>query len=121
MVELMDLASRHAVLARDLFTLAEFDGEFDYVLEYTCYCAIDPLRRAEYADRIARLLKLGGVYIALAMPIGDWTEGPPFAVNPDELVRLLQTRGLALMRREFPQDSIPPRRGREELLLLQKT
>ena len=39
------------ILQHDIFTLpAQLDGSFDYMLEYTCYCAIDPKRRAEFAD-----------------------------------------------------------------------
>src|SRR5512143_2069102 len=45
------------VLQGDLFTLpSRLEGIFDYVLEYTCFCAIDPGRREEYADVVSRLL-----------------------------------------------------------------
>ena len=45
------------------------DYSFDYLLEYTCFCAIDPKRRTEYADLVDRLLKPGGTYIDLAFPL----------------------------------------------------
>merc|ERR1712098_664756 len=33
----------------DVFALDEkFNEQFDYVVEYTCFCAIDPQRREEY-------------------------------------------------------------------------
>lgn len=119
---LMDDASRHEILHNDFFQLPkEFDESFDYVLEYTCYCAIDPTRRAEYADTIARVLKRGGKYIALAFPIDTRVGGPPFAVNADELTKLMEQRGMKLLHREFPPDSIKPRKGHEELLVLEKT
>src|SRR5712692_5721986 len=54
--EMQRLADRHApveILQHDLFTLPrELDDAFDYVLEYTCFCAIDPQRRGEYADLV---------------------------------------------------------------------
>lgn len=118
---LMDDASRHEILRHDLFALPkEFDGAFDYVLEYTCFCAIHPTRRAEYADTMTRVLKRGGIYIALAFPLGDHVGGPPFAVNADELIELMEPRGMKLLHREFPPDSIKPRKGREELIVMQK-
>lgn len=109
------------ILQHDLFTLsARFDGSFDYILEYTCYCAIDPQRRAEFADLAARLLKPGGLYISLAYPVSQHAGGPPFAVSVPEVLRLFRERGFTLVERKTPPDSVPARRGAEELLLLQK-
>lgn len=122
MHEQMTPESAHQVLHQDFFQLPpELNRTFEYVLEYTCYCAIDPKRRAEYADRVAHLLKRGGIYIALLFPLDDHEGGPPFTVDPDKLRRMLEQRGLQVLRREFPPDSVKPRRGREELLLMQKT
>lgn len=115
-------ATRHEIWQGDLFQLPqEWNGTFDYVLEYTCYCAIDPQRREEYVDMIARMLKRGGKYIALALPLDQRAGGPPFTVNPDELIAQLTQRGLKLLHREFPPDSIKPRKGNEELLVMEKT
>jgi SAM-dependent methyltransferase len=109
------------ILQQDLFTLPhELDGTFDYVLEYTCYCALDPKRRAEFVDLVARLLKPGGMYISLTFPLTQQKGGPPFAVTVSELSHLFQERGLELIDRETPTDSVPRRRGAEELLLFQK-
>jgi|SRR5581483_836346 SAM-dependent methyltransferase len=119
---LMDDASRHEILRQDFFQLPQaFDAAFDYVLEYTCFCAIDPTRRAEYADVVTRVLKRGGTYIALAFPLSDHTGGPPFAVNADELMALFEARGFVLRRREIHPATIKPRKGREELIILRKT
>jgi len=109
------------ILQQDLFTLPhDLDGTFDYVLEYTCYCAIDPKRRDEFVDLVARLLGSGGIYISLAFPLTQQKSGPPFAVTVSELLRLFQKRGFQLIEREKPTDSVPQRRGAEELLLFQK-
>jgi hypothetical protein len=106
------------ILQRDLFTLpGEFDGAFDYVLEYTCFCAIDPARRGEYAGVVAQLLKPAGQYVDLAFPLGGGPGGPPFAVSIAEVVDLFTARGFELIRRETPADSVPQRRGLEELLI----
>ena len=109
------------VLQADIFTLLHtLDGTFDYVLEYTCFCAIDPSRRAEYADLVARLLRSGGIYIALAFPLDTHEGGPPFAVSAAEIEILFRDRGFGLLAREVPADSVPQRRGLEELFVFQK-
>jgi SAM-dependent methyltransferase len=110
------------VLQHDLFALPrELDGSFNYVLEYTCFCAIDPKRRGEYADLITRLLKPGGVYIDLAFPLDGRAGGPPFAVSDSELLKLYQVRGFKLLAREAPVNSVSARRGTEELFIFEKT
>ena len=121
MERLSDPDSPVEILQHDLFTLPPyFDSSFDYMLEYTCYCAIDPQRRAEFADLAARLLKPGGLYISLAFPISQHTGGPPFSVPLPEVLSLFRERGFKLVERKVPSDSVPARRGAEELLLLQK-
>jgi SAM-dependent methyltransferase len=121
MVALNDPETSMEVIQADLFDLPVFmNAEFDYILEYTCFCAIDPQRRAEYINSVTNLLKPGGFYIALAFPIGGRTGGPPFVVTPDELVDPLNEMGFELVSREIPGDSVPGREGIEELLILKK-
>ena len=110
------------ILQHDIFQLpGELNGSFDYLLEYTCFCAIDPQRRAEYADLVARLLKPSGTYIDLAFPLDGRKGGPPFAVKESEIFELFEERGFHLIAREKPEDSVKPRRHAEELFIFQKT
>ena len=105
----------------DMFQLPkDLNGQYDYVLEYTCMCAIDPNRRNEYADLVARLLKPGGIYVDLAVPLDQHAGGPPFSVAVNEILNMFTARGFKLIRREIPSDSVPPRKGNEELLIFQK-
>jgi methyl halide transferase len=107
------------IVQANIFDLpAGYNDSFDYVLEYTCYCAINPARRPDYANLVQRVLKPGGQLIALAFPLGDRVGGPPFAVSVAEMVALFTRRGFHLAHREQPPDSVPPRRGNEELLVL---
>lgn len=109
------------ILQADIFALPEsYDGKFDYLLEYTCFCAIDPLRHEEYADLVERLLKPEAHYIALVFPIEDRPGGPPYTVSPDELEALFTTRGFDILERGVSPHTINPRRGREELLIFRK-
>jgi methyl halide transferase len=109
------------ILQHDIFTLpAELNHSFDYLLEYTCFCAIDPKRRGEYADLVTRLLKPNGIYIDLAFPLDDRKGGPPYAVNESEILDLFESRGFNLISREKPADSVKPRRHAEELFIFRK-
>jgi methyl halide transferase len=109
------------ILQADMFDLpVSYNDSFDYVLEYTCYCAIDPARRPDYADLVQRVLKPGGQLVALAFPLWDRAGGPPFAVSVAEMVELFTWRGFQLVHREQPPDSVRPRQGNEELIVLEK-
>jgi SAM-dependent methyltransferase len=108
------------ILQQDIFTFpSEYNARFDYLLEYTCFCAIHPSRRGEYADVAARLLKPGGILIDLAYPLDNRKDGPPFGFTESELFELFQQRGFRLLSREKPHDSIPRRKGAEALFIFQ--
>ena len=109
------------VVQSDFFWLPpDFNGRYQYVLDYTSFCAIHPSRRGEYADLVTRLLVENGRYITLAYPIGTRPGGPPFTVQPDNIIALFAERHFHLTHREMPEDSVPSRKGVEELLVLQK-
>ena len=121
MHRLADPAAPVEILQHDIFTLPEtLNHSFDYVLEYTCFCAIDPKRRVEYADLVTRLLKPRGLYIDLAFPLDRRKGGPPFAVTEAEIIDLFQKRGFKLISRETPAESVSQRRNAEELFIFQK-
>jgi SAM-dependent methyltransferase len=91
------LARRESVAVsfeqRDIFTLgAEYAGSFDGVWEYTCFCAIDPRRREEYAGVVRAILRPGGTLLACFYPLGEGDEGPPFPVSPSEIERVFAPR-----------------------------
>ena len=122
MHRLADPAAPVKILQQDIFTIPhELDSSFDYLLEYTCFCAIDPQRREEYADVVDRLLKPKGIYIDLAFPLDGRKGGPPFAVTEAEIFNLFESRAFKLVAREKPEDSIKPRRQAEELFIFQKS
>jgi len=122
MRKLADPAAPIQILQHDIFTLpADLNQSFDYLLEYTCFCAIDPKRRTEYADLVTHLLKPDGIYIDLAFPLDNRAGGPPYAVTESEIFNLFESRGFKLLSREKPVDSVKPRRHAEELFIFQKT
>ncbi len=121
MQELNDPQHPVEVVQSDFFWLpSDFNGRYQYVLDYTSFCAIHPSRRGLYADLVTRLLVENGRFITLAYPIGTRSGGPPFTVQPDNIIQLFAQRNFQLTHREMPEDSIPRRKGVEELLMLQK-
>ena len=109
------------IIQGDIFELPKsMTHQFDYILEYTCYCAIHPKRRDEYADLAFRLLKPNGRWIALSFPIGKRSGGPPYVVQPDQVIERMTEHGFTLLYRELPHDSVKPRLGIEELLVMSR-
>ena len=99
---------------RDVFDLARsYPGFFDGIWEYTCYCAIDPARRAEYVAVLAAILKPGGWLLACFFPMGDRPGGPPFAVSDAEVRRLLAGAGFEIAEDYVPAVSPAGRQDRE--------
>ena len=110
------------VLREDFFDLPdELHDQFDYVLEYTCFCAISPERRFEYDRVIWQLLKPEGKLLALFFPLDKNVDegGPPWGVNISELHALF---GLHwnLESEEMPKESIEPRADREIMMIWKK-
>jgi SAM-dependent methyltransferase len=100
------------------YSLGSVD-EFDYVVEYVTFCAIDPSRRAEFAAMVPSLMKDSGKFIALFFPLDDRPGGPPFAVSMDEVHRLFGKK-LELESIEAPPRSVSPRKGKELLTVWRK-
>jgi SAM-dependent methyltransferase len=98
----------------DVFALVrKYPRFFDGIWEYTCYCAIDPARRAEYVEILATILKPGGWLLACFFPMGDKPGGPPFGVSEAEVRGLLAGAGFELVEDYVPDVSPDGRQGRE--------
>lgn len=109
-----------SLLQEDIFKLPRLHrGRFDFVLEYTSFCAIDPARRDEYVRAIHEILKPGGHLIALFFPIDDRTGGPPFPMRHDEIDQRFFPYFSPILD-EAPSDSVPKRLGKERFVIFQK-
>ena len=110
------------VLRDDLFDLPEeLHGKFDYVLEYTCFCAISPDRRFAYDRVVWQLLKPEGKLLGLFFPLDkDVKEGgPPWGISISDLHKLFSLHW-NLESEEMPKESIDPRADREVLMIWKK-
>ena len=59
---------------------------YDLIFEHTLYCAIDPARRAEYAEAVDNHLKPGGHFLAIHFLFPLSEEGPPFGASQQEIL-----------------------------------
>ena len=106
---------------RDIFALGrDHAGAFDGVWEYTCYCAIEPRRRAEYIATLAAIVKPGGWFLACFFPVRPRGGGPPFPVAKSEVRRLLAPH-FRIERAGPPLRPVQRRAGQEWLVLATKT
>ena len=109
-------------IQKNIFSLTpDYNNQFDYIIEQTCFCAIDPKKRNEYGKLVFDLLKSGGKLIGLWFPLDKKIEegGPPHAVSEEE-IKTLFNRGWVLIEERFPKNSIEPRSGREKLIIFKK-
>jgi methyl halide transferase len=111
------LAQREGVAVtyeqRDIFTLAmEYAGSFDGMWEYTCFCAIDPSRRDEYARTMHAILRPGGTLLACFFPLREGQDGPPFPVSQEAIERVLAPR-FRIVESGPPVSSVEQRQGLE--------
>jgi methyl halide transferase len=105
-------------LERDIFALVpEFGQRFDYVLEHTCFCAIDLALRPQYVELVSTLLRPAGKLLAIFFT-HDRPGGPPFATTTSEITALFADR-FEILSLEPAADSIEKRRGEEHLGILQ--
>lgn len=91
-------------------------GQFDWVFEHTCFCAIDPQMRPAYVRAVSSLLKPEGGFLAVFYMEPDHEDGPPFGTTSAELDTLFEN--FHLERQWRPASSYPGREGRELVRLM---
>jgi SAM-dependent methyltransferase len=105
-------------LSGDVRRLPLRPESLDYVMEQTCFCAIDPGDRPLYVREVARALRPGGRVFGLfyePSPPGN----PPFTVTEDDIRSAFAGR-FEVERLERAKDSIERRAGKEWLAILRK-
>jgi SAM-dependent methyltransferase len=103
----------------DLFNLEpELLSSFDWVVEHTCFCAIDPATRPAYAAAVAGALKPGGHLFAIFYLDPAVERQPPYGVTLPELDRLFSA--FVLVRQWTPSRTFEDRESRERVRLLRR-
>jgi SAM-dependent methyltransferase len=104
----------------DFFALpAALQESFDWLVEHTCFCAIEPHQRENYVLAASSALRPGGKIFAIFYLNPDSDSGPPFPVSRAELSRLFDPHFL-LLEEWVPRESFPGRENRELVRIMQK-
>jgi SAM-dependent methyltransferase len=104
----------------DFFQLApKMTGDFDWLVEHTCFCAIDPVMRPDYVRSAAATLRAGGKFFGIFYLTPDVEVGPPFKSSMEELTTLFGPH-FVILEDWVPEVSFPGRENRERVLILQK-
>lgn len=113
-------AGREEYVVTDLFNLeAGFRSSFDWVVEHTCFCAIDPAMRPAYAEAVAGALRPGAHLFAIFYlePAAD--HQPPYGVSVPDLDRLFSP-AFELVRQWVPARTFEGRESRELIRMLRR-
>ncbi len=112
--------NRISLVEGDFFQLPDnLKGSFDWVVEHTCFCAIDPAQRPNYALAAAEALRTGGKLFAIFYLNPDTEAGPPFGVSKEELSNLFDPH-FTLLEEWVPKESFPGRENRELVRVMRK-
>jgi hypothetical protein len=104
----------------DYFQLPpEMTGAFDWVVEHTCFCAIEPRMRPDYVLATATALRAGGKFFGIFYLTPDVEAGPPFKVSREELSALFDPH-FTLVEEWVPTEVFPHREGRELVRIMRK-
>lgn len=90
---------------------------FDWVVEHTCLCAIEPSERESYVESLKRVLKSEGYFLAVFFrEVSDYTgDGPPHPISAGEIDGLFKD-DFELIDAFVPQQTYPSRPvGSEEV------
>jgi SAM-dependent methyltransferase len=104
----------------NLFDLrADWRGSFDWVVEHTCFCAIDPAMRPGYVAAVTGALKPGGRLFAIFYLDPARENQPPFGVTIAELDGLF-SQAFSLEKQWVPARTFEGRESRELIRLLRR-
>ena len=100
-------------VAGDLFKLPpEMSAAFDWVVEHTCFCAIPPELRPDYATAVAGAVKPGGQLFGIFYLEPAVDRHPPYGVTVRELDAFFES-SFALVREWVPARTFEGRESRE--------
>ena len=104
------------LLHSDFFKL---DNKFDFIIEQTFFCALNPDLRMQYTEQMLKLLKSHGKLVGLLFDFELTSEGPPFGGSIEEYQNLFQN-GFRIKTLEKSRNSIKPREGKELFFIFEK-
>ncbi|PWL29566.1 MAG: SAM-dependent methyltransferase [Fluviicola sp. XM-24bin1] len=96
----------------------DHSGEYDLIFEQTMFCAIDPVLRQKYADKVHELLVPNGKLVGVLFD-RHFDGGPPYGGDKEEYVTYFSA--FEKVKMEPCYNSIAPRQGSELFINLVKS
>lgn len=96
----------------------EHNGQYDYIVEQTFFCAISPNSRQSYVDHMNKLLKPKGKLIGLLFNTPLNSDHPPFGGEKTVYQKLFSPK-FEILKMDKCENSIQPRQGNELFIELQ--
>ena len=80
------------ILNKSIFDMKNYYQKFDIILEYTFFCAINPIDRFKYIKVAYNLLVDNGLFVGMLLPIQKALNegGPPFGVDLPETISMFE-------------------------------
>ncbi|MFN3941954.1 MAG: SAM-dependent methyltransferase [Flavobacterium sp.] len=97
----------------------QWNETYDLILEQTFFCALDPILRTAYAQKMASLLRPNGKLVGLLFDTDFGNDFPPFGGNKEEYFSYF-TPYFDILTFEKCRNSIAPRANKELFFNFQK-
>lgn len=94
-------------------------GKYDLIVEQTFFCALDPILRKNYVEKMAELLKKKGKLAGLLFDFELSNESPPFGGSEAEYLKLFSEK-FFIKKLERCYNSIKSRAERELFFIFEK-
>ena len=92
-------------------------SQFDFIMDYTFFCALPPTFRDAWGRRMGELLEKRGQLLTIMFPIlplADTSRGPPYPVSIHDYQQALIPHGIIMDGEPFTSTaSVPSRAGKE--------
>jgi SAM-dependent methyltransferase len=96
----------------------EHQGQYDWIIEQTFFCALPPTMRPKYVWKMHQLLAPKGKIVGLLFN-REFEEGPPFGGNKVEYINLF-SGAFTIQKMEICPNSVAPRANSELFIELEK-
>ena len=110
------------IIKSNIFNLdKKFKNYFDFIIEYTCYCAILPKDRNNYINLSNSLLKSNGKIVAILFPLDKSIDmpGPPYGINLKKTIKMF-SKYFEVEFCKYSSLSIKPRINKEKFIIFKK-
>ncbi len=104
------------IVCQDFF---QHQGQYDYIIEQTFFCALNPSLRSNYVQQMHTLLNPKGILSGLLFKREFVQQGPPFGGNQAEYQQLFESQ-FDILQLTDSTNSIPQRQGNELFFELRK-